>query len=68
MSNRKPEKQVELAAREKAKQTELDLDQVKHFEEHLKQVESISEELRAGKIGTKEAIQRLAEISERIGK
>ena len=36
------------------------------IEECLKQVESVCEELRAGKVETKEAIQRLLDISERI--
>ncbi len=72
------QKQAELVAKEKATQkteeaegvlrSPIDFDQVKQFEEHLKQVENINEELRAGKIGTKEAIQRLTEISERIGR
>jgi len=44
----------------------IDFDPRKQIEESLKQVESIREELRAGKVSTKEAIQRLLDISERI--
>jgi hypothetical protein len=44
----------------------LDFDQVKYLEECLKQVESTREELEAGKIDTKEAIQRIRDISEKI--
>ena len=42
--------------------------QVKHIEECLKELASTREELRVGKIGTEEAIQRLLDISERISK
>ncbi len=42
--------------------------QVKRIEECLKELESIREELRVGKIGAEEAIQRLRDISERISK
>jgi len=44
------------------------LDQVKQIEECLREVESICEELRAGKVETKEALQRLSDISEKIAK
>ncbi|MFC2016829.1 translation initiation factor IF-2, partial [Chloroflexota bacterium] len=74
-------KEAELAAREKArreaevqarKEAELVpsppmvFDQVKPVEECLKELESICEELRAGEVETKEALQRLLDISERI--
>jgi len=59
-------KEAELAAKEKAEREAEE--QVKQIEECLKQVESICEELRAGKVETKEALQRLSDISERIAK
>ena len=46
----------------------IDFDQVKQVEECLRQVESICEELRTGQVDTKEALQRLSDISERIAK
>ncbi len=58
------EKDAELAAKEKAAKEAEEVE--KQIEESLKQVESICEELRAGKVETKEAIQRLSDISERI--
>jgi len=77
-------KEAEAAAREKAKQeaekakeakeavralsSQIDLEQAKHLEECLKEMESIHEELRAGKIGTGEAIQKLRDIAERMSK
>lgn len=58
------ENEAELAAREKAKREAEEVE--KQIEESLKQVERICEELRDEKIETKEAIQRLSDISERI--
>jgi len=48
--------------------SKIDFDQAKHLEECLKEIESTREELRVGKIGTEEAIQRLRDISERMSK
>ncbi len=59
-------KKAELAAGEKAKKEAKE--EVKQIKECLKQVENICEELRAGKVGTDEALQRLSDISERIAK
>jgi len=76
-------KQAVIAAREKANQeaveqaskeaarvllSQIDSEQTKHIEECLKELESTHEELRIGKIGTEEALQRLRDISERIPK
>ena len=76
-------KEAEIAAREKAKReaeeqaskeavrvllSQIHFDQVKHLEECIKELESTREELRAGKIGAEEAIQRFRDISERISK
>ena len=76
-------KQAVIAAREKAEQeaveqaskeaarvllSQIDSEQTKHIEECLKELESTHEELRIGKIGTEEALQRLRDISERIQK
>ena len=78
------QKEAEAAAREKAKQeaekakeakeavralsSQIDLEQAKHLEECLKEMESIHEELRVGEIGTEEAIQKLRDIAERMSK
>ena len=76
-------KEAEIAAREKAKReaeeqaskeavrvllSQIHFDQVKHLEECIKELESTREELRAGKIGAEEAIQRFRDISERMSK
>ena len=73
IAGREAEKAKEKAKREaeEAKQalpSLIDFDQEKQIEECLKEVKSICEELRAGKIETKEAIQRLLDISERINR
>jgi len=44
----------------------IEFDQAKYLEGYLKQVESIREELKDGEINTKEAIQRLQDISGKI--
>ncbi|MFQ6122868.1 MAG: hypothetical protein ACE5LA_07435, partial [Dehalococcoidales bacterium] len=50
----------------KAKEAEKLAQKLTEIEERLKEVESICGELKAGKVGTKEAIQKLSDISERI--
>ena len=68
-AEKQAKKEAELAAKEQAKREAEEArkaEEAKHIEECLKQVESTCEELRAGKIETKEAIQRLLDISERI--
>ena len=82
-AEKQAKKQAAIAAREKAKQeaveqaskeaarvllSQIDSEQTKHIEECLKELESTHEELRIGKIGTEEALQRLRDISERIPK
>ena len=44
----------------------IDRDQMKQLEEYLEEIESIWGELKAGKIGTEEAIQRLRDTSKRV--
>ena len=51
---------------EEAKEAEEAEKRAKQFEESLKQIKSTCEELDSGKVGTKEAIERLKDISERI--
>ncbi len=51
--------EAKLAAKEQARKA-------KQAGKCLKQIERTCEELEAGKIGTKEAIQRLSDITERI--
>ncbi|MFC2021490.1 hypothetical protein ACFLU1_06930, partial [Chloroflexota bacterium] len=46
----------------------IDLEQVRHLEEYLEEVEGTRDALIAGKIGSEEAIQRLRDISERLSK
>ena len=41
-------------------------EQIKDLEKYVEEIESTNEELKAGKIGAKEAIRRLREISEKI--
>ncbi|MFC2004506.1 hypothetical protein ACFLUK_03075, partial [Chloroflexota bacterium] len=53
-------------AKEFKKQTEEEAREVKRLEKSLEEVEKTCEQLKAGKIGTKEAIQKLSDISERI--
>ena len=55
------EREAKLAAKEEAKE-------VKQTEKSLKQIEKTCEELRAGKIEAKEAIQKLLDISDKITK
>jgi hypothetical protein len=42
------------------------LNQVKHFEEYLDKVESISDDLSAGRIRTEEAMQKFRDISKKV--
>ena len=73
-AEKQAKKQAELAAKEKAereaeeakKAKEAEKQAKKTIEKDLIQITGICEELKAGKIGTKEAIQRLLDISERI--
>ncbi len=77
-AEKQTKKEAKIATRKKAKRgaeeaklaapLPIVFDQVKQIEECLKQVESICEELRAGKVDTKEALQRLSDISEKIAK
>jgi len=83
-AERLAKKQAELEAKEKAKREAeeakkakeaepvapppITVDQLKQIEEYLKQIESICEELRAGKMETKEALKKLSDISDRIAK
>ncbi|MAE11096.1 MAG: hypothetical protein CL876_04160, partial [Dehalococcoidales bacterium] len=75
-------KQAEIEAREKAVGENLPesygedikrmlslpvgLNQVKHFEEYLDKVESISDDLSAGRIRTEEAMQKFRDISKKV--
>jgi len=57
--------EAELAAREEAKRK---AEEIKQAVENLKQIEKTCKQLRAGKIETKEAIQKLSDITDRIAK
>jgi len=46
----------------------MDLEKVKHLEGYLEEIESTSEELKTGKVSSKEAIQKLRDISARLSK
>ena len=67
---REGEEAEEQASKEAARMllSQIYSAQVKHIEECLKELESTREELRVGKIGTEEALQRLRDISERMSK
>ena len=82
-AEKQAKKEAVVAAREKIKReaeeqaskeavrvllSQIHFDQVKHLEECIKELESTREELRAGKIGAEEAIQRFRDISERMSK
>jgi len=62
---RQAKKEAELAASQEARR---EAEQVKHLEEWLKQMEGTRQDLEAGKINTKEAIQKLRDIAERISR
>ena len=60
--------EAKLAAVEEARSKAEEAKKVKQVEKSLKQIEKTCEQLRAGKIETKEAIQKLSDITERIAK
>ena len=66
LAKKQAEQDAALAAKEEARKQAEEAKEIKQAEKSLKEIEKTCEQLKAGKIDTKEAIQRLRDITERI--
>jgi len=67
-AQKQAEKEAKLAAQEESRRKAEEAKEVKQAAKSLKQIEETCEQLRAGTIDTKKAIQKLSDISEKIAK